>query len=217
LHKILRPGIGDRIDIGCINGPRGKAKVVHSDKSGSWTLQAKWGETPPPPEPVDLIVGLPRPQTARKILNTATSMGFRTISFFQAEKGEPAYAKSKLWISGEWKRRCIEGAEQAFTTWLPHVAHFNSLESCLKQLLPPERDLALALDLYEARDSIRELAHWSRQVQLAVGPERGWSPRERNVLRSFHFSIASLGDRVLRTETACAVAMGCLLMGKTAN
>ncbi len=43
-------------------------------------------------------------------------------------------------------------------------------------------------------------------VVLAVGSERGWTPREIDALAGLGFVAATLGDRVLRTETAALVA-----------
>jgi len=44
-------------------------------------------------------------------------------------------------------------------------------------------------------------------VVLALGPERGWSPAERDLLRSEGFALAHLGPRVLRAETAAVAAV----------
>jgi RsmE family RNA methyltransferase len=41
---------------------------------------------------------------------------------------------------------------------------------------------------------------------LAIGPERGWSDRERKLLEDSGFLRLSLGERALRTETACVAA-----------
>jgi RsmE family RNA methyltransferase len=45
-----------------------------------------------------------------------------------------------------------------------------------------------------------------RKVVLAVGPERGWSDRERDLLEKGGFLRLSMGGRALRTETACVAA-----------
>ena len=62
------------------------------------------------------MIALPRPQTARKILNEATSLGVASIRFFRSEKGEPGYRASTLWTTGEWRRHLVDGASQAFDT-----------------------------------------------------------------------------------------------------
>jgi len=47
-------------------------------------------------------------------------------------------------------------------------------------------------------------------VQLAIGPERGWSNKERRFLRDMGFALAHLGQRVLRVETAMVASVGFL-------
>lgn len=43
---------------------------------------------------------------------------------------------------------------------------------------------------------------------LAIGPEGGWTESELQTLATASFSVASLGPRVLRSETATVVALG---------
>ena len=47
-------------------------------------------------------------------------------------------------------------------------------------------------------------------VLLAVGPEGGWSPRDRELLRAAGFTGLRLGPRILRTETAGLAAIAAL-------
>ena len=45
---------------------------------------------------------------------------------------------------------------------------------------------------------------------LAIGPEGGWSPRDRELLRTAGFEGMRLGPRILRTETAGLAAIAAL-------
>ncbi len=45
---------------------------------------------------------------------------------------------------------------------------------------------------------------------IAIGPEGGWSPRDRDILRAAGFTGLRLGPRVLRTETAGLAAIAAL-------
>jgi RsmE family RNA methyltransferase len=45
-----------------------------------------------------------------------------------------------------------------------------------------------------------------RPIVLAIGPERGWSENEREMLEEAGFLRLSMGIRALRTETACVAA-----------
>lgn len=48
----------------------------------------------------------------------------------------------------------------------------------------------------------------SLSAALAIGPEGGWTPSEISALVKSGFAIATLGDRVLRSETAVVVSLG---------
>ena len=46
---------------------------------------------------------------------------------------------------------------------------------------------------------------------LAIGPERGWSDKERKLFTDKGYRPMLLGSRVLRTETACSAGIAVLL------
>lgn len=197
---VLRRKPGEPFDVGLINGPRGRARITEVGDEAV-ALACEWGEPPPPLDPLTLIVGLPRPQTARDILRDATTLGVAALHFVATEKGEPSYAQSSLWTSGEWRRHVLTGAEQAFDTRVPEVTFGAPLGTVLAKLSPD--NARLALDNYEAS---LPLSDWpfspGQPIVLAIGAERGWSEAERDLLRNRCFGLAHLGARVLRTESA---------------
>jgi len=209
LLEVLRRLAGDSFDAGLVDGPRGKGTLVAIGPD-PLTLTFTWGAPPPPLAPITLIVGLPRPQTARKILHDATTLGVAAMHFVVTEKGEPGYAQSPLWHTGEWRRHLLAGAAQAFCTRLPAVTYGQALPATLAAL--PAATTRLALDNYEATSSLgAALAlpgdRTPASVALALGPERGWSASDRDDLRTAGFTLVHLGPRVLRVETATLAAV----------
>jgi 16S rRNA (uracil1498-N3)-methyltransferase len=207
LREVLRRRPGDTFDAGIINGPRGKGTLVATGPA-ALTLAFTWGAAPAPLEPIQLVLGLPRPQTARDILRDATTLGVAAMHFVRTEKGEAGYAHSTLWSSGEWRRQLIAGAEQAFDTRLPEVTWGRPLAEVIG-CLPPGA-ARIALDHYAAGTGLaqhRLPPGAPPGAVLAFGPERGWSDAERSALRSAGFVLAHLGTRVLRMETAVTVAV----------
>ncbi|MBI4625748.1 MAG: 16S rRNA (uracil(1498)-N(3))-methyltransferase [Verrucomicrobia bacterium] len=202
---VLRRRVGDTFDAGLVNGPRGKATLAALD-AHALSLTFAWGAPPSPPDPITLLIGLPRPQTARDILRDATTLGVAALHFVTTEKSEPNYARSTLWSSGEWRRHLILGAEQAFDPRLPEVSHGRPLGECIAAL--PSAAARLALDNYESPQPVA-VCHLmdDKPVVLAIGPERGWSAAERALLRASGFAFCHLGPRVLRTETAVVAAL----------
>lgn len=191
---------GDHCYIGVVNGPRGLARIAHLSEP-SLELTPTWETQVPSTLPLQLIVGLPRPQTARRILFEAACQGVRHLRWFGADKAEPSYRQSKLWATAEWRRHLMEGAEQAFSTTLPEVSHHNDLTEAISDVLPSWQKLAL--DVYEADAPLHQKIDADQAgVQLALGPERGWSNRERDLLRRNGFTLVHVGERVLKAETA---------------
>lgn len=202
---VLRRREGDTFDAGVVNGPRGKA-ILASRSADALSLAFSWDGPPPPLPPTTLLIGLPRPQTARDILRDATTLGATRIHFIATERTDVNYAASTLWTSGEWRRHCLAGAAQAFDTRIPEITWNHSLASVLATL--PTSPVRLALDNYEATEPLGQCRpSGDNPVVLAFGPERGWGPADRELLRQNGFTLAHLGPRVLRVETAVVAAL----------
>jgi 16S rRNA (uracil1498-N3)-methyltransferase len=202
---VLRRGPGGVFDAGLINGPRGQA-TLRAVTDDALVLSYEWGAPPPPLAPLRLIVGLPRPQTARDILREGAALGVAALDFVATERSEPGYARSSLWTSREWENLLLAGAAQAFCTRLPVVQHGRSLAETIADL--PAASACIALDNYESPVALTGVDLAGRTaVVLAIGAERGWSAAERALLLQRGFLLAHLGERVLRTETACIAAI----------
>lgn len=212
LREVLRVKDGDEIDLAVRNGPRGKG-VVELQGDGDLQLRIEWQpQHAPDYYPISLIVAISRPQTCRKILDQATSLGVRSFSFFEADKGESSYRQSTLWSSEEWKEKIEQGVAQAFVSYAPNCDLYESLEQALKANENSSGGFSrIALDNYEADASLTASSKGvDESACLCVGPERGWSERERNLLRQSNYRLHHLGPRVLRVETAVIAALGLL-------
>jgi RsmE family RNA methyltransferase len=204
--KVLRAEPGTKVFVGFANGPRARAKVSAIGEDGHILLEVIDTEAAPAPLPIRLLIGLPRPHTARRILFEASSMGVFEIHFFESERGEPSYARSALWTSDEWKERIWLGAEQSFGTHLPEVLIHPDLQSAISHL--GAEGARIALDNYESAASLdQSVPSGAKSAMLALGAERGWSPNERDTFRRNGWKLAHLGPHVLRSETACTAAI----------
>ena len=226
--KVLRRREGEEFDAGIINGPKGKGRVIKIEED-RLMLEFDLKEKPSQLFPVTLIIGLARPQIARRILREATALGVGCMDFFAADRGEKSYTRSRLWTNREYEAYVVEGAQQAFSTLLPAVRLFGSLEECLSQHANgmlfgqpdphwgprrrprPLEEQRIALDNYEATVPLGAISPVQTAWLLAVGSERGWSSKERSLLRERGFTLAGLGDRVLGTETACVAGISLIL------
>ena len=206
--------------------PLGTARVESWDGSVmSFSFEPKTAA--PPLRPVELLLGFPRPIQANRILKDLASLGVRRIRMAATALGEKSYAESSIFKDKEFRRPLLEGAEQAGNPRLPLVEVYPTLTSGLASLSPlADGEERWALDPYRSNlrfgsafgdedqgngrgAPVRDAAPTS--ILLAVGSERGWTEAELDALAENGFRFASLGDRILRTETACCAAVSIAL------
>lgn len=209
LLKTVHAGIGSTVHVGVRGGRRGIATVLTTEPR--LTFGIRWEAEPQAPLPLEVLVGLPRPQSARKVLHDLASLGARRIRLFKPAKGDPAYATSSLWTTDEWRELVEKGTEQACSALVPEVVHSPSLAAALEAL--PKGGWRVALDPYEAEGPLVPSKGAGGTALLAIGPERGWDAGERDALRAAGFSLRHVGDRVLRVEAACLAGGALMLAG----
>lgn len=207
---VLRRSSGDTFDVGLVNGPRGKARL-EAETAESLILQFDWSPQHPSPPPTRLAVGFPRPQTSRDILRDATTLGATELAFVDTSRSDPNYASSSLWTRDEWRRHVRTGAAQAFDTFTPDVSWSEPIESVARNWSKSDTRLCV-LDVYGDHPHLGELSLETPNAPVAIfiGPERGWDDADRNALKNQGGSFYSLGNRVLRTETAVTSALALL-------
>jgi RsmE family RNA methyltransferase len=83
---------GKSFFVGIKNELRGLATIREISQRFIFTVE--WEKEKQARLPLELLVGLPRPQTAKKILYDAASLGVHKIIFFVSEKGDPGYLSS---------------------------------------------------------------------------------------------------------------------------
>jgi RsmE family RNA methyltransferase len=231
LLKVLRKKPGDPFDAGVLGGRRGTGRIEAIGPDGSVAFSLDLREDPPPRFPIRLAVGFPRPIQLRRLLRDLSTLGIGEIDLVGADLGEKSYRDTRLLSDGGARAALIEGAIQARDTRIPRLTVYPALDGWLRErpwVSPPApsageagepprpEPLLIAADNAAPGASMARLAPLppGQALVLAVGPERGWSDRERLILEAAGFLRLSLGPRCLRTETACVAAV-ILAMEKT--
>ena len=106
------------------------------------------------------------------------------------------------------RANAIEAAEQCGVLRLPEVAEPEKLGTLLKTW-PVDRALIFADEGASLASPLEALERVPRgPVALLIGPEGGFDPAEREMLRSHPFVYpVSLGPRVMRADTAAVAAL----------
>ncbi|MDR3355726.1 MAG: RsmE family RNA methyltransferase [Spirochaetaceae bacterium] len=215
LLKTLHKKEGDEFDAGILGGKLGKGRIEAFTGEGGVVFSLCLTVSPPPRLPVTVAAGFPRPIQTRRLLRDLSNMGVRAIHLVSCELGDRNYLKTTLLSGGGARAALIEGAVQARDTALPELDVFSSVKDWLDKL-PPEGGISvgglarIACDNVEPDGTFGEEPPGTGPFTLAVGPERGWSDRERRRLADAGFRRLSLGCRALRTETACVAAVSAL-------
>lgn len=208
LRETVGLAVGGSFHVGVEDGLRGIATITAL--APKLTFVIAWEKSPQARLPLTVLVGLPRPQTAKKVLHDLASLGAARIVFFASAKGDPGYLTSSLWKDGEWREHVLKGTEQACSTLVPEVTRVGSLAEAVA--LVAADAWKVALDPYAAT-ATPELSAPAEAAVLAIGPERGFAETERATLRAAGFTFAHLGDRILRVEAAALVG-GALLLAQ---
>jgi len=211
LLKVLHKKNGDRFEAGILGTGSGIGSIEKINFDGSISFSFELQSPPFPRLPVRVAVGFPRPIQLRRLLRDLSSLGVQAIDLFGTELGEKSYRDTKLFGSGGAHAALIEGAVQSRDTTIPALSVFSRLEEWLhqrpwEQSSLPSAPLLIAADNVRSEGAMSRLPPTSRPTVLAIGSERGWSDRERDLLEAGGFVRLSLGSRALRTETACIAA-----------
>jgi len=215
VKKILKKKPGDRLSAGIAcgaadsgEGRLGEAIVREMGDDGLvLDYEAFEGAAGMPPAlaPLRLVLGFPRPIQAARILKDLASLGVAEILLAGTELGEKSYLQSSFFKEKDYLRSLVEGAEQAGNPRLPTVSTFWTLRRCL-DALGNERGSKLYLHPYGAAERLGSPRPLEAPVTLAIGSERGWTEAETSMLEEAGFSSRSLGERVLKSETATLAA-----------
>ena len=156
-----------------------------------------------------LVQGIARGEKMDLILQKATELGVAAIIPVMAERTEVKLdAERTAKRMTHWRSVVVSACEQSGRASIPGLAQPLGLAQGAAAIA--EECMKLTLDLL-GEDSLASLhAPASRRVAVAIGPEGGWSPRDRETLRQAGFGGLRLGPRILRTETAGLAAIAAL-------
>lgn len=152
-----------------------------------------------------LYQGLARRERVDLVVQKAVEVGAQTIVVFGSERSVVRWDEPKrLKAEDRWRAIALASAKQCRSPWRTTVHVAPHLGSVLDRLQPPV--IVLAPEAVSSfRDVLPEQA--PPTLGVVVGPEGGLTPAEMDRLRCVGATAASLGDRILRTETAGPVAL----------
>ena len=205
--RVLRLKPGEDLIICDAQGTDYKCRLVSADKE---QVEAEVIEVVPcPAEPsvaVSVLCGLPKGDKTDYIIQKCVEAGAHDIAFFNSNRcvARPENPEKKL---ERWQRIAEEAAKQSGRGIIPAVSWAGEFADALN--IANQKELKLFLyetGEREGLDSVLEANKTAKTVALVTGPEGGFAPFEADRARIVGLHLCSMGERILRCETAPVVA-----------
>lgn len=156
---------------------------------------------------VDIFQGIPKSDKMDLIIQKCTELGAK--SFFPVEM-----KKCVMKLNNEekkierWQKIAEASSKQSKRNVIPNVNKKLSFEEMTNKLM--QYDLAIVAYENEKKENLKQILQQNKNaksIAVVIGPEGGIDEKEYNTLCSLGIKSATLGKRILRTETASIVAL----------
>ena len=206
MRKVLKSAAGSVCKVGLVNDKLGKGEVISIDERSA-ELRVTLNTAPPAPLDVVLICAMQRPQTYKKVLHTAITMGVKHLVFFGSFKVEKSYWDSPVLSEEIFQREAVTALEQCCDTVMPTVEYHKYFKKFVEEELPR---LCQDRTVYIAHPACGGKFPDKPQTPalLLVGPEGGFTDYEVSRLQETGARGGTLGSRILRTEVALPALLG---------
>lgn len=203
IRKVLRLRVGDRVIFLDGTGKEYIASIREMDNS---SLKAGIDEIlenkNEPDLKITLCQALCKKDKFEWVLQKGTEVGISGFIPVLADRSE------KLGLNLERAEKILkESSEQSERGIIPRLQEIQKFEDLIKNI-PGEK---IILDKSGEPIKNYQLSITNYQLHIFVGPEGGWTENELKSAKENGAKIVSLGNTVLRTETAGLVATAILL------
>jgi 16S rRNA (uracil1498-N3)-methyltransferase len=172
---------------------------------------------PPPPCQITLLVAIPKGKIIEGIIQKSVELGAHRIVPILSERvvtqldGESAEHKRE-----KWEQVAIEAIKQCGAAWLPKIEAPVTIEQFLSR--KEKFDLSLVGSLQKERSHPREIfqafekanGRLPKTVGVWIGPEGDFTLEELKAIQNSGAQAISLGNLVLRVETAAVYCLSVL-------
>jgi 16S rRNA (uracil1498-N3)-methyltransferase len=211
LSRVLRAGPGKRVWLVDEKGGRFLAEVRELERERTKLLILERKEIEGTKIRLSLAQAVVKSKKMDLIIQKATELGIASFIPILASRSIVKVKEEKKKVD-RWQRVASEAAKQAHRTSVPSILPLQPFLSFL-QALQAERKLffvegrgRLLREIVVEQLPSREQSDPSAVIVL-VGPEGGWTEGEEKQALDNGFEAVSLGNQVLRSETAALAAL----------
>ena len=221
-HHVLRLSEGDRLIVFDGEGHEHLCKIVEASAKKISLAEVQKQTTTPLPFRVTLAQAIAKGKTMDTIIQKATELAVHRIIPVSSERtvvqldSKPSSGKKPDRKIERWREIVIEAAKQSGNNWLPQIEPVQTV----KQLAGEVRyfDLSLVGSLQPASKFLKshlddfagEKKRLPSSVLICIGPEGDYTPAEVSLLQAAGCRPITLGQIVLRSDTAAIYALSTL-------
>jgi 16S rRNA (uracil1498-N3)-methyltransferase len=211
ISKVLRLRVGDHVSVS--DGESMlydvEIKSIGAGKVSGAALKSTLFTLPE--KNLTVFQGLPKGRKMDLIVEKLTEVGVEKIVPVVMSRSIPEYGDDrKAKRSERWRTIAAEASKQSKRMRAPEVDEILTWEEALKLLSKYDSVLVP----YEGRRDQRldaDLSGPGNKYAVFIGPEGGFEESEITTLEGLGANTFSLGDNILRTETAAIVAAALIL------
>jgi 16S rRNA (uracil1498-N3)-methyltransferase len=215
---VCRQGVGDRFEVIC-DGKAYFVEIESSEKKSAVAKILEERELPALPQPeIHLALSLPKFTTVDKTIEKMVELGVAKVHLFTSDFSYMKAGSRDLNKKRERWHKIIRGAtQQTGRGDLMELTEVTPLNVLLSENFPARNRAGLLA--YEGeegeplKDRMDNLPANSEQVWIFVGSEGGFSSKDLELFKDYKLLPVTLGDQVLRVETACVTLVGILRYG----
>ena len=212
--QVLRMRPGEDMIICDGKGTDYKCRLVKADKEQVEAEVVEVVKCPAEPSvQVTVMCALPKGDKTDFIIQKCVEAGACERVFFDAERCVAKNKKDKEDKKLErWNRISEEAAKQSGRGIIPPVRWAEDLGEVFNTAI--HRDLAMFMYETGERESMDKVLEAHRDIKTAAvitGPEGGFADFEVQLARTVGLHICSMGERILRCETAPIVALTAIM------
>lgn len=205
--SVLKPEAGDQLRVGVLGNKIGLAKVIRRSDD-SVELSIELNQAPPKPLPLTLLLAMPRPKVFRRVLQSCTTLGVKQIYLINSYRVEKSYWQTPFLQDNAIEEQLLLGLEQSRDSVLPQVHVRKLFKPFVEDELPELCKGKICFTAHPTEQAIPCPGDITQPSVLAVGPEGGFIPYEIEKLQQMGFQTISLGQRILKVETALPTLIG---------
>jgi 16S rRNA (uracil1498-N3)-methyltransferase len=208
LSRVLRARVGQEFDITTGNDVRrGRITAITQDR-----VEFELGDEIPAPVAGQVTVALSIFKFDRMewAIEKCTELGAKRIVPVIARRTEPHLAAAASKRVHRWRRVALQAAEQSRRVSPPEISEPLKL----KEAVAMSGSLRIVLSEVETDAMLKDILQTHPNhcdVVLALGPEGGWTDEELELFQEAGWISASLGNTILRAETAAIASLAVVL------